>query len=345
MLFYELACHPEVFNKKYLLENDVAIKEVLKNIAEKGSIANLNGAQWILIIEEKIASLDDEIVYESNLKKQLQTLLKTLETRKKIIFHGAIKNITDWLEIIYSYRTEEFSAILNTSTTEKTYTAPDLLDSDLWDNIKRTSSEYAIQNEEYIKSEIAPILHNAQQIDLIDPYFDITEDRYKKPFKIIIDTLSSQNNNREVSLTIHIKNQNNNKPDVLDRTKYLERWQEVFKSHEELRVKCVLCVWHESHLNEMHDRHIIRDESFGATLPTGIDERKKNKTMWHDMGYHNVDFVLNDFRSDSSPFKLVAEVTMNEKKIWINGVLQKNDNRTIEEKLANKKDFRKKLDL
>lgn len=342
MLFYELACHPAVFNKSYILDNDVAIKQVLKNIAEKGSIANLNGAQWILVIEEYIASLNDEIIRESNLKKQFQTLLKTLETRKKIIHHGEIKNVTDWLEIIYSYQIDEFSAILNTSTTEKTYTPPDLLDSDLWDNITRTSSEYAIQDEEYIKSEIAPILHNAQQIDLIDPYFDITEDRYRKPFKIIIDSLSNQGYNRQVSLTIHIKNQNNNKPDVLDRTKYLERWQEIFKSHEDLNVQCILCVWHESRVNEMHDRHIIRDESFGATLPTGIDERKKNKTMWHDMGHHNVDYVLNDFRSDSSPFKLVAEVTKDEKKVWINGILQKNSNLSIEEKLANKKDFRKK---
>lgn len=61
----------------------------------------------------------------------------------------------------------------------------------------------------------------------------------------------------------------------------------------------------------MHDRYIIRDESFCAIIPSGIDE-KKNKTIWSDIGYHNIDNVLNDFRPESSPFQLVAKVTAND---------------------------------
>ena len=316
MLFYELACHPEVFCKEYLLKNKDNIKTILRNVAKKGSIANLNDGQWQLFIEEKINSLDEKIAKESDLKIQLQKILKTLVTRKKLIYHSKISNNEDWLKIIFSYGIDEFAAILSTSTiTEKDIFSPEnLLDSDLWEEITKTSSKYAIQSEEYIKSEIAPILHNASQIDLIDPYFDILENRYIKPFKIILETLTQNNFKESVSLIIHIKNQNKNKPDAIDRGEYLERWRDVFIRYDNLNVKCKLQVWHESSQDEMHDRHIIRDESFGATLPTGIDERKKNKTMWHDMGYYNVDNVLNDFRTDSSPFRLVAEVTTKEVK-------------------------------
>ena len=314
MLFYELACHPEIFCKKYLLENKDNIKIIFKNVVDKGSIANLNAGQWQQIIEEKIISLDEKIIKESKLKIQLEKILKTLVTRKKLIYYKKIDNNKDWLKTIFSYDIDEFTAILSTVTNTNTYEPEDLIESDLWEDITKTSTEYAKQSEEYIKSEIAPILHNAQQIDLIDPYFDILEDSYKKPFEIIMNTLTKNEFNKNVSLTIHIKNQNKNKPDVLDRGKYLERWRETFIQYDKLNVKCILQVWHESSMDEMHDRHIIRDESFGATLPTGIDERKKNKTMWHDMGCHNVDYVLNDFRTDSSPFKLVAEVTANEVK-------------------------------
>ncbi len=314
MLFYELACQPEIFCKSYLLGNKDNIKTILRNVVKKGSIANLNDGQWQLLIEEKIDSLDEEIAKESKLKIQLQKILKTLVTRKKLIYHRKMSEDKDWLKTIFSYDIDEFAAILSTITEKNTFDPEDLLDSDLWEDITKTSSEYAKQSEEYIKSEIAPILHNAGQIDLVDPYFDILEDRYKKPFEIILNTLAKNNFNENISLTIHIKNQNKNKPDVLDRGNYLKRWQQAFAQGINQNIKCKLQVWHESSTDEMHDRHIIRDESFGATLPTGIDERKKNKTMWHDMGYHNVDYVLNDFRKDSSPFTLVAEVTAKEVK-------------------------------
>jgi len=321
MLFYELACHPEVFTKKYLLENDTAIKQIFKNITEKGSVANLNDGKWGKIIYEKLADLNEDEKKEYKLKIQLEKILKTLNTRKKIIYHKKIIDETDWLKIIYSDK-DDFSVILNTLTTVDTYEAEDLLDSELWKNIIRTSSEYATQNEEYIKSEIKPILHNAQQIDLIDPYFDITKEQYKKSFKIIFDLLSKKNVNRKTSLSIHIKNQHNNQEDVIDRTNYLERWQDFFKIYNNPNIKCILYVWREAHNDKMHDRYIIRDESFCAVLPSGIDERKKNKTVWSDIGYHNIDSILNDFRLESSPFQLVAKVTVDDISVIKKGVLQ-----------------------
>jgi len=211
MLFYELACHPEVFGKNYLLENKDNIKTILRDVVKKGSIANLNDAQWQLLIEEKISFLNEKIAKEYKLKIQLQNILKTLVTRKKLIYYKKTSNDEDWLKTIFSYGIDEFAAILSTITEKNTFDPEDLLDSDLWEEITKTSSEYAKQSEEYIKSEIAPILHNAGQIDLIDPYFDILEERYKKPFKIILETLSQNNFDESVSLTIHIKNQNKNK--------------------------------------------------------------------------------------------------------------------------------------
>lgn len=83
----------------------------------------------------------------------------------------------------------------------------------------------------------------------------------------------------------------------------------------------------------MHDRYIIRDESFCAVLPSGIDERKQNKTVWSDIGYHNIDNVLNDFREESSPFNLVAEVTMdNIKKASIEENIQTSSGLRIKER-------------
>ena len=321
MLFYELACHPEVFNKEYLMDNDRAIKEIFRNITEKGSVANLNNGKWELLIEEKIALLSNDEAKEYKIKIQLQTILKTLQTRKKMILHKEIENEIDWLEIIYADK-DDFSIILNSLSTRDVYDAEDLLDSELWDSITRTSSEYATQNEEYIKSEITPILHNAQQIDLIDPYFDITKNQYKKPFKIIINSLSTKDSDKIIKLSIHIKNQNNNQEDVIDRTNYLERWQNFFNDYNDYNVNCTLYVWKETSTDTMHDRYIIRDESFCAVLPSGIDERKKNKTVWSDIGYHNIDSVLNDFRADSSPFKLVATVTVKDIYVIKKGILQ-----------------------
>jgi len=311
MLFYELACHPEVFTREYLLKNNLAIKQIFKNITEKGSVANLNEGEWKDIVIKKIASLDNDKLKEGKLKKQLQNIFKVLQVRNKIIYHHKINNETDWLRIIYANEID-FSAILNTLTTHDTYEAEDLLESELWDNLTRTSSEYAIQDEEYIKFEIEPILHNARQIDLIDPYFDITKQRYIVPFKIILEALSNKTINKEVILSIHIKNQNNNLPDVLERTKYLKSWQDMFASNKNFNIQCTLYVWRETDKDKMHDRYIIRDESFCVVLPSGIDERRQNRTVWSDIGYHNIDGVLNDFRDESSPFKLVAKVNYND---------------------------------
>jgi len=329
MLFYELACHPEVFTKQYLVENNVAIKEIFKNISEKGSIANLNNGKWEETIQRRISLLDINRPQEYKIKIQLEKILKTLNSRRKIIYHKNQTNEIDWLKIIYKEK-DDFSAILNVKTTSITYTAEDLLDSEIWEVITRTSSEYATQDEEYIKSEIEPILHNAQQIDLIDPYFDITEERYKKPFKIIVDSLSNNSSDKKIELSIHIKNQNNNKEDVIDRTNYLERWKDFFYTYSNFNITYALYVWKETSKDSMHDRYIIRDESFCAVLPSGIDERKKNKTVWSDIGYHNIDNVLNDFRTESSPFQLVAKATENDVLIVKHGVLKSKNNIIIE---------------
>lgn len=229
MLFYELACHPDVFTKNYLIKNNTAVKEIFKNVTEKGSVANLNNGKWEEIVQEKISILDSNNSKEYKIKVQLEKLLKTLNTRKKIIYHQNKTNEIDWLKMI-NFDIEDFSAILHIFTTSKAYDAEDLLDSELWDKITRTSSEYATQDEEYIKSEIEPILNNARHIDLIDPYFDITKKQYKKSFEIIINSLSNKNYYKELKLLIHIKNQNNNLEDVIERPNYLERWKIFLRS-------------------------------------------------------------------------------------------------------------------
>ena len=256
MLFYELACHPDVFNKEYLLENSVAIKAILKNVTEKGSIANLDNERWEKIIQNKIAMLNEDNSRETKLKLQLQRILKTLQTRNKIIKHKKSQDETDWLKIIYSEK-EDFSAIVHVETTNNTYDAEDLLDSGIWSELTKTSSEYAIQNEEYIRSEIEPIMHKAQQIDVIDPYFDITKNQYIKPFYIMLEALENSNYYKNISLTIHIKNQNNNNEDVIDRKSYLEKWQNIFCANSKYPVKCTLHVWKETDGDRMHDRYIL----------------------------------------------------------------------------------------
>lgn len=337
MLFYELACHPEVFSRDFLVSHEIEqgyLEQILINTVDNGSIADFDNGEWKNLIIRNIDNLNDAL----DIKRELQILLKTLENRNRFIKYPATNAIQGWSEkISYFNQKIPFFAILDTLTNEDKFLPKALARSYKWKNVRAISTKYAKQDNFYMKSEISPILYNSREIDIIDPYFDVRKPNYKSSLDIVVSALlEGQIKIQEKIIKIHIKNHNNEGVDIADDNNYLELWQSTFKKYNK-DIKFVLNVWKETTNDKMHDRFIFRDEGFGIILPSGVDGRPKNKTAWNIVEDRNIDFILNDHRIDSSPYDLVAEVMVAEIKIWKNGVLQQNTNLSIEEKLKNVK--------
>lgn len=337
MLYYEIVIDPAIVSKEYLPHHEVEkefFELILKNVIKQGSVVSFIDQCWFNHISVFISKYDDEDTDESQTKKYFQEIFKAIEFKNKLISYPRKDNSLQWIDAtkslsphlpFFAYIGQEYSSVMDTPKS--------LYKSERWSNTITTTTKYAIQNNDYIESEIKHVIYNAQHIEIIDPYFNILEERYINTLFIITNILNHNLLNRKSRITIHVKNSRDKKIDVSDDRKYLELWQQEIKKYA---IEIKLLVWKETKY-KMHDRHIIRDENFCITLPAGIDERSHNKSAWHVESDNNIDEIINDHRIESSPYDLVVEVTKNNIQTWVNGVLQKNSHLSIEEKVANKK--------
>lgn len=344
MLFYELVVDPDALAKEFIVSNRtefIYLRLILKNVIEQGTIVSIDSNPWIDFVQHHIETLNDKDVDEALMKKQLQEFLITLKSKQKVVNYTLGNLSHSWLEAMAQLDPYmPFFATVGIKSSDQVFTPETLFESQKWTREISKSTKYAKQDNEYIESEIKPVVYNAKLLEIIDPYFNILEARYSETLSIIAETLKHNIINCQPTVIIHIKNSRDKKIDIADDIEYLKHWQDEFKKYT---FALELQVWKETSKEKMHDRHIVRDESFCITLPAGIDKRLQNKSTWHVEPDYNIDEILNDHREDSSPYELVASVTSSEIKIWVKGVLKKNVHLSIEEKLKNVKTLKPSL--
>ncbi|MDD3594855.1 hypothetical protein [Sulfuricurvum sp.] len=274
-MFLDFAIVPQVFEKAYLEDNPeqlFALTALLRDISQRGMITALNNKDWNKEVLERIKILP------KNSFEKMTVILNVLKDRHRIVGHPKQENIQyttemDWLALAKDLDTKAtFETIISTQYCES---CQQPLQAHEHMSELEAGTQVIIQNRENMKIQLSPLLRYARKLTLIDPYFNVTQKRFKDSLELMAECLSQRRGERlkESQIIINArfvdeygaKNYN----DRTDTPEYDQKWKEIFNNiQQRYGHKCKLQLWDDN--KRMHDRYILTDQC-GVSVGLGLD--------------------------------------------------------------------------
>lgn len=314
-MLLDYAITPQVFEKSYIKENaeqQFALVALLQDISQRGMITALNNKDWTKEVQSRVSNLSKTPM------EKLQTLLKKLKDRQRIVGHPkdenqlASQNEEQWLIIARNLdRHAKFTSIVAREVCEDCV-VPSIA-YELTSDIDQ-GTQIIVQNEENMKKELSSLLRYARKVTLIDPYFNVSIPRFKKSFFLIAESLSERRGERlkESRIIINVRHANEQSAktfqDRTDTAEYDKNWKEMFEiAGNKYGHKCELRVWDDG--KKMHDRFLITNQC-GVQIGLGLDVdfSSSRESSWNLVRYDQLSKKLESVEENSSPYKLIKRI-------------------------------------
>lgn len=301
----EICITPQVFEEKQLVTMSASWKD-LKNLLESiyggGYIVGLNNDEWVKSVRGKINLISDQKV-----KDILNNLISNLKDRKRIVGHPKSEvhpnAEIEWLAIAENLnRLHEFNFILATQQYFENVTSIEQLEFiNINEKFGITGSRHSIKTDEELKKIFLPFLAYARKVTIIDPYFDISEKRYKVTLNLIANYFKNKRGIIEPGeIYIHCSSKIETK----------ESWKNLIADiYEKYKHIVKINVWDRKiDAIKLHDRYIITDQA-GLVSGAGTDKDDYQQSEWSIKDYATLDEILRQYKENSSPFLLKAVIT------------------------------------
>jgi len=303
----EICITPQVFNDKQLINDSASWKDV-KNLLESiylgGYIIGLNNNDWVKQVREEISHICNQKV-----KDLLNNLISDLKDRNRIAGHpkGDTKpdNENEWLAIaeVLNSLQKVYSILATQPYLENVTSVEQLEDMNISETFGITGSKHTIKTDEELKKIFIPLLSYARKVTIIDPYFDISEKRYKSTLYMVTEYFKNKRGIRDNG-TIYIN--------CSSKITVKENWKsiinDVYKKYGHI---VIINVW-DRKVDEikMHERYIITDQA-GMVSGAGTDRDDYQQSEWSIKDYGTLDEILRQYKENSSPFILKYVINAN----------------------------------
>lgn len=322
---------------------ELVLEELLWGLCNNGLLASPGKEAGIKELYVRLANLSPGRFQHV---ERVKALLHLLSDRKRIIRHARSKGTpldTDqaWLDLMVQlHASVPFKGIIcgqhEAQSSQGASTAfidvEQVLGSNIWRNRKNT--HIITQNENDYRRILTPLLRYAKSLDLVDPYFSPTDDKYIRMLKLCMELLgrkpsSSPNepfNYLESEITIHSYNPEKSKePDavrLIDRTNSWKTLLPTLGNRPNLKRISVI-IWqarqdvYTSTTDDgprMHDRYILTDQC-GVQVPSGLDcpgGKMAKSTDWCLLDWEDYNERRKQYPPDATkessglPFQFVA---------------------------------------
>lgn len=346
----EICITPQIFKNSNSEPEFERIKFMLQSIKVGGYIIDLNNGDWYKEVNTLINNIADiekwkskEIskeFYKNRLKIQgyLKDIIVLLKDRDRICGHPKNmkdpKNENDWIEISKELNKQRnFSAIVATKHFFKNIlTLDDLSAIDYPEIFGLTGTKHHTKTEVELKNIFKTFLSYARKVTIIDPYFDISENRYKTTLNLIAETFRNKRGNKTGGhIVINLsKKKFIIEKEIKDMTKY--EIEKLFSERVELKYKkwknvindifkkynhtLEINIWDrkDDDATKMHDRYIITNQA-ALVSPSGMDKDDYQLSDWGIKDYDSGVSMLAKYnkprndKEDNSIFKLEYTIT------------------------------------
>jgi hypothetical protein len=307
-MFKEICITPQVFEEDNLINDNASwkdVKSLLESIYLSGHIIGINNNDWVKNVRETINEISNQ-----RIKDLFNNLISNLKDRNRIV--GQPKGDTspnierEWVELAEELNNfYELETILATKNYfNNVISIDDLEVMNISERFGLTGSKHFVKSDEELKKTIVPFIAYAKKVTIIDPYFDITVNRYKKTLLLIVQNLKNKRGIQSGSGSINIH--------ISSKVNIYDRWKkEIQKLEKEFSHTIRICIWDRKIDSiKMHDRYIITDQA-GIVSAAGTDKDDYQQSEWSIKDYDTLDEILRQYKENSSPFELKAVITAN----------------------------------
>ncbi len=307
-MFKEICITPQVFEENQLINDSASwkdVKSLLEGIYLSGHIIGINNNDWVKNVRSEINQINNQRV-----KDLFNDLISALKDRNRISGHPkgemSPNQEKEWIEIAETLNdVYALDSILATRHYHNNVTSiEDLEYMNITEQFSLTGSKHFVKNEDELKKIFIPLLSYARKVTVIDPYFDITKQRYKNTLNIIAEHFKNKRGIKSANGTINIHT--SSKVDIHNGWK--SKIQEI---EQEFGHTINIYLWDKKIDSiKLHDRYIITDQT-GIVSAAGTDKDDYQQSEWSIKDYDTLDEILRQYKENSSPFELKAVITAN----------------------------------
>lgn len=290
-MLYEFAITPDVFDVTSLNEDKslhIILVQVLRGLIENGLFANLHNEQLVPFIQHSLQ------VLQPGLRKDITLYLNLLKDYHRLVFHpprqaGKPTCDEDWLDaaMISHYQRKFHGIIISQGLYDQSginepelVALPDILNTeDIW--LNRHYSFRLQKCEADYRKHLAPVLHYARKVDLIDPYVSCHDPDCMKTVEICAELFNqvgqTQGKQNRGKICIHAgdprKDSNHNEPPQARLQAWKRQLQPLVNDYGHT---FQICLWGNQQQHLMHDRYILTNQWCGINSSHSFDCRTSN---------------------------------------------------------------------
>ena len=303
----EVTFTPNVFDQSFIFalrKRYSKLISILESLIDSGIII-APSYQW----KEQVFKMIDQ--YEEEDKEELIVLLKEIDSRSRIISHPISIDDSEekiWIKMIeqlYAKRAFDFAA----ATEDTTVTVA--LEHIERSKYKNTGAKVEKQTFEYMKKMLAPILSYAEIVKVIDPYFNLSEDRFSKVMQMICENAGNNRGDKNsIIIDIHtsVKAMLNQDKELV--WNIAEAWRKQIQTYE-LKYGHAIClyVWEERKQKDgWHERWIITNQC-GVFIGKGSDISDWTDSTWGLLDWEELPEISNKFDINRQVYNYIGKIT------------------------------------
>jgi hypothetical protein len=274
-------------------------------VSNSGYLVAVQNKQWLKQVYNHLNHLEPKI------KEIIGQHLELLKNRQLIVGQPILQdvqcnNMEDWSTSIHTLHSiRPFLAVIDPFYSDASNSVvTNIEDINSIQRLSYDGSIAMVKTEENLTSLLTPFLSYARKLTIIDPYFNLTKDRYSKTLGICSKLLRERRNNNDTGqIHIHAKWQ--------DLTNF--QIEQLKKSFDALTVKqahrVTFSLWDDRESSiKMHDRYLLTDQA-GLVAAAGVDIDARQQSEWSLKQYNGLNTILMQYDQNSSPFKLKLKIS------------------------------------
>lgn len=323
-MFYDFALTPDVFEYHVLKTGSdlgIVVVQILRGIADNGTIADLDQGRWLTYVMHNLAN--GRVPPE--LRDRVNACLQVLANRNRLIRRSQTLMLSSsdelrWLAwALECHADAEFHGVIATEellavsgmTNGVLIGLPSALESRQW--LERRRSIPLTKCEADYRKHLSPILRHAQKVTLIDPFLSPHKERYTRSVELISELVGQRGAYRRPGkIVIHSGDPVSEPRDARGVTyaesvaSRLTAWEAFLKPlATKWKHRLEVALWRNKPSSKVfHDRYLITDQC-GISTPAGLDcldAGKGNNTDWSMLEFETLADRLDDFNPSKSPY-------------------------------------------
>lgn len=305
-IFKEVSFTPQTFEKEFIEANNRRLGKliaILESLIDSGIIIAASDS-WQKKVFEFLSYFDDSD------RDDLSTLLEVIDSRNRLAIYSGekkLENESAWISELSRLNNKRAFSFISGTIDQDVIKPVESIEREAYLNVGAIVSTQTVENMRMI---LTPVLGYAEDVKIIDPYFNLSKKTYTDALHVIADTLGNHHGKTEhfeITIQTSIKS-------LLDKNKALDfglakEWSRKIQFFEKQYGHSIIVnIWEDlKEEDQWHDRWIITNQC-GITMGKGSDISEWTDATWGLLDWNEIPNIANKFNHNRQTYNLIASI-------------------------------------